>query len=140
MEPSGPIILYDGVCGLCNRLVQFVIKRDRRDMFRFAPLQSAFAAEVLGRHGKDPSDLDTLYVVVDHGQPSERLVRKGRGALFILAQLGGVWSLSRIFSLLPTWLLDFGYDRVARIRYRLFGKHETCLLPDPKQRQKFIDA
>jgi predicted DCC family thiol-disulfide oxidoreductase YuxK len=140
MDPSGPIILYDGVCGLCNRLVQFVIKRDRRNRFHFAALQSAFAHDVLTRHGRDPRELDTLYVVIDHGEPSERLERKGRGALFILRQLGGIWSLSRVFSVLPTGLLDFGYDRVARVRYRLFGKSETCLLPAPEQRAKFIDA
>jgi predicted DCC family thiol-disulfide oxidoreductase YuxK len=140
MDPTGPIILYDGVCGLCNRVVQFVIKRDQRNVFRFAALQSAFAHEVLTRHGRDPRDLDTLYVVINHGQPSERLECKGRGALFILRQIGGIWSLSRVFSLLPTGLLNFGYDCVARVRYRLFGKSETCLLPDPKQRPKFIDA
>jgi predicted DCC family thiol-disulfide oxidoreductase YuxK len=140
MDPPRPIILYDGVCGLCNRLVQFVIRRDRHDRFRFSPLQSPFSAEILERHGKDPRDLNTIYVVVDSGQPSERLVRKGRGALFILGRLGGVWSLSGVLRILPTRLLDFGYDRVARVRYRLFGKHETCPLPDPDQRQKFIDA
>src|SRR3954466_1711643 len=88
-DPPGPIILYDGVCGLCNRLTRFVIRRDPRGRFRFASLQSPFAAEVLARHGKDPRVLDTLYVVLDHGGPSERLLRKARAGLFILAEIGG---------------------------------------------------
>jgi predicted DCC family thiol-disulfide oxidoreductase YuxK len=140
MTHPGPIVLYDGVCGLCNRLTQFIIRRDPHARFRFASLQSPFAAEVLSRHGKDPKQLDTLYVVLDHGTPSERLLRKARGALFILQEIGGIWGASRAFGLLPTPLLDLGYNLLARVRYRLFGKYESCPLPTADTRRRFLDV
>ena len=77
---SGPVILYDGVCGLCNRLNQFVLKRDKQGRFRFAALQSEYAREVLKRHSFDASDLDTLYVLTDPGTPQERVRKMARAA------------------------------------------------------------
>ena len=139
MPEIGPILLYDGVCGLCNASVRFVLKHDRRGLFRFATLQGAYAAEVLTRHGKDPSRLETVYVVLDPGLPTERLLRKSRAALYVAKGLGGVWGASRAFGLLPTPVLDVGYDLVARSRYFLFGKHDECPLPDPAQRSRFLD-
>ena len=137
---AGPILLYDGVCGLCNRSVQFVLKRDRLGIFRFAPLQGTYAADVLTRHGRDPARLDTVIVVLDPGQPTERLLSKARAALFVLKTLGGVWGATRVFGLLPDVLLNAGYDLVARSRYRLFGKLDACRLPDPATRARFLDA
>lgn len=133
------VIFYDGVCGLCNRLNRFVLRRDRRDRFRFASLQSGFAGEVLRRHGRDPADLDTLYVVVGHGTPQEHLLAKSTAALRVLAETGGVWRLTAPLRLLPRALRDSGYDLVAGTRYRLFGKHESCPLPAPDERDKFIE-
>jgi predicted DCC family thiol-disulfide oxidoreductase YuxK len=135
-----PIILYDGVCGLCNRFNQFVLKRDRKDLFRFASLQSAFASSVLVRHGAEPRKLDTIYVVIDCDQPTERLLSKSHAILFTLQQLGGAWRIVRAFRMLPRFILDIGYDLVAHNRYRIFGKYETCLVPEEKHRQKFIDV
>jgi predicted DCC family thiol-disulfide oxidoreductase YuxK len=132
------VVLYDGVCGLCDRLVQFSLKRDKRGRVRYAALQGPWARATLGRHGKDPEDLDTVYVVVDPEGPGERLVRKGRAILALLGALGLPWSLVAIFSILPTFLLDFFYDRVARNRYRLFGKYDTCQRPDPAHQARFI--
>ena len=86
---SNPIVLYDGVCGLCNRLVQFLIKRDRHDRLRFASLQSDFAAAILKRHGADPHDLDTVYVVKDYEQPNEELLARSNAILYVLPELGG---------------------------------------------------
>lgn len=136
---DGPIILYDGVCGLCNRLVQFVLKRDRRDRFRFASLQSRFAAELLTRHGRDPQRLDSVYLVLDPGRPTERLLAKSRAVLAILRELGGPWSVLCVLGVLPTPILNLGYDAVARLRYRLFGRFESCLLPDSRFQSKFIE-
>jgi len=140
MDPNDTIIFYDGVCGLCNRLTQFLLKRDSHDRFRFASLQSPFAIEVLRRHGKDPQELNTIYVVLDHGKPTERLLRKARAVLFILVQLGGVWRCARLLGFLPTSFLDLGYDLVARSRYKLFGKLESCRMPSAREREKFIDV
>lgn len=136
---SNPIILYDGVCGLCNRLVQFFIKRDRHDRLRFASLQSDFAAVVLKRHGADPHDLDTVYVVKDYEQSSEELLGRSNAILCVLPELGGIWRLSGVGRVLPRWVRDRLYDLVAKNRYRMFGKFESCMLPEPKQRRKFLD-
>src|SRR5262245_21832741 len=96
------LILYDGVCGLCNRLVRFALQRDRHDQFRFATLQSQLAGEVRRRYGKDSSDLDTFYLIVNHGQLTERLISKGRGILLMLRILGGVWFCTMPLGWLPT--------------------------------------
>jgi predicted DCC family thiol-disulfide oxidoreductase YuxK len=139
-DPANPILLYDGVCGLCNRLVQFVLKRDARDHFRFASLQSDFAVRILQRHGLDPHDLDTFYMVTDYGQPDERLTARSDAAIAVLRQLGGFWgALALVLRVLPRWLRDWGYGLVARTRYRIFGKYDTCPLPEQKQRHKFLD-
>ena len=137
---SNPILLYDGVCGLCNRLTQFVLKRDHRDRLRFASLQSEFAAAILKRHGKDAQDLDTVYVVTDYEQPNEVLLARSDAILYLLKQLGGIWNLSSAGKVLPRWLRDRVYSLVARNRYRVFGKYETCMLPEPRHRQKFLDV
>ncbi|MGH9676070.1 MAG: thiol-disulfide oxidoreductase DCC family protein, partial [Candidatus Acidiferrum sp.] len=109
---SKAVILYDGVCGLCNRLNQFVLPRDAHDQFRFAALQSRYAQQVLERHGRDARDLDTLYVVVDPAQPDEYLLWKSAAALFILMRLGGLWKLSALARIFPRRLRDWVYDRV----------------------------
>jgi predicted DCC family thiol-disulfide oxidoreductase YuxK len=137
---SNPIVLYDGVCGLCNRLVKFLLKRDTHDRFRFASLQSEFANNVLTQHGLDPQDLDTVYVVKNYGQPDERLLARSDAILFMLRQLGGLWKIAGVGDLLPKALRDAVYKVVARNRYRVFGKHESCMLPEPKHRAKFLDV
>jgi predicted DCC family thiol-disulfide oxidoreductase YuxK len=138
-EPN-PIVLYDGVCGLCNHLVQFLLKRDRRDRFRFASLQSEFTGGLLRRHGIDPHDLDTVYVVKGHGTPDETLLARSDAILYMLSELGGVWKLTGIGKVLPRAFRDAVYKTVARNRYRVFGKHESCMLPEPKHRAKFLDV
>ena len=136
---SHPIVLYDGVCGLCNRLTQFLLKRDHHDLFRFASLQSEFAGDLLKRHGRDASDLDTFYVALDHGQPTERLLSRSDGILFVVTQLDGLWKLASAGRIVPKVLRDLFYRLVARNRYRVFGKYESCMMPDPKHKHKFLD-
>jgi predicted DCC family thiol-disulfide oxidoreductase YuxK len=135
-----PIILYDGVCGLCDRLVQFILKHDSLDRFRFASLQSHFAVQVLRRHGSVPEGLDTMYVVLDHTLPGERLASRSEAAVVVLRELGGGWSaLGVTLRVLPEWLRNWGYSLVARNRYRVFGKYDSCPLPSEKDRRKFLD-
>src|SRR5580704_10655124 len=115
MPASGPnpIILYDGVCGLCNRLIQFILKHDSRDRFRFASLQSDFASQVLRRHGALPEDLDTMYVVIDRGLREERIASRSDAAISVLQELGGGWSgLGIALRALPLWLRNWGYNLV----------------------------
>ncbi len=137
------LLLYDGVCGLCDRLVQFVLRHDRADRFRFAALQSRLAAELLRGYGRDAADLDTVYVIVRYGEPAATrpaLLSKARAVLFVLAELGGIWRLASVLRVLPRSLLDFGYDRIARRRYRWFGRLDACPLPTPATRAKFLDG
>jgi predicted DCC family thiol-disulfide oxidoreductase YuxK len=134
-----PIVLYDGVCGLCNRLVQFLLRHDYRDRFRFASLQSEFSSKLLTKYGHDPHDLDTVYVVKDYSLPNERLLARSDAILYMLNQLGGIWILSGAGRVLPRALRDMAYKVVARNRYKVFGKHESCMLPEPQHRAKFLD-
>lgn len=133
------LVLYDGVCGLCNRLNQFILKRDSADRFRFASLQGSLAHDLLHRYGRDPDDLNTVYVIVDHGAPNERLLSKSRAVIHVLRSLGGVWRKARLLEFLPSSLLDALYAFVARHRYGWFGRYDTCLLPPPNYRAKFLD-
>ena len=140
MSTSNPIILYDGICGLCNRLNQFVLKRDRNDRFRFAALQSEFAGRVLQRHGVNPQVLDTMYLLSNYSQPDERLAARSEAAVLILGELGGVWrALAGMMQLLPRWFRNKAYNLIARNRYQIFGKFQTCQIPDERYRSKFID-
>jgi len=137
---SSPILLYDGVCGLCNRLVQFILRRDPEGVFRFASLQSALAAGILARHGADARDLDTVYVVVNAGQADEHLLPRSDAVLFILQQLGGIWRPAAfVIRLVPRPLHDWGYRIVARNRYRVFGRYDACPLPSQDTRSRFLD-
>lgn len=137
---SNPVVLYDGVCGLCNRLNQFILKRDIHDRFRFASLQSEFAASLLKRHGADAKDLNTVYVALENGQPGERLLSRSDAIIYVLTQLPGIWKLAIAGRVVPKVLRDGLYKAVARNRYRVFGKHDSCMLPDPKHRHKFLEV
>ena len=139
-KESNPIVLYDGVCGLCNGLNQFLLKRDVKDRLRFASLQSNFSNVVLKRHGANSADLDTVYVVLDHDQPGERLLVRSDAILYLASQLGGIWGLGKVGHFVPRFLRDAMYKLVATNRYRLFGKHESCMMPDPRHRDKFLDV
>jgi predicted DCC family thiol-disulfide oxidoreductase YuxK len=137
---SSPLILYDGVCGLCNRLVQFVLKRDPRAQFRFASLQSKLAAHILQRHGVNQQDLDTMYLVSDYQQPTERLAARSDAAISILRHIGGVWRMvAASLSILPHGLRNRSYNLIVRNRYRIFGKYEICMIPEETHRHRFLD-
>ena len=112
------LVLYDGVCGLCNRLNRFILERDSADRFRFAPLQSSLAATALRRLGRNTHDMDTFYVLADYGGPGEAVHSKGRAILFVLERLGGILGWARVLRLLPTAMLDAAYGWVARRRFR----------------------
>jgi predicted DCC family thiol-disulfide oxidoreductase YuxK len=140
-DPSThPIVLYDGICGLCSRLNQFVLKRDRQDRFRFASLQSRFAAQVLQRHGINPDRMDTVYVVLAYQRRDESLVAKGDALVLILRHLGRMWAvLGGLLRLLPRGLRNRLYELLATNRYRLFGKYEVCWRPAVEYQNKFIE-
>jgi len=137
---ANPVLLYDGVCGLCNRLVQFTLRHDDRDRFRFAALQSPLASRLLDRHGASAADLDTFYIATNFDQAGEELLARSDAAVFVLRELGGGWRvLGAIFRVLPRALRDAVYNLIARNRYKVFGKFDSCPLPDPRHRHKFLE-
>jgi predicted DCC family thiol-disulfide oxidoreductase YuxK len=137
---TNPIVLYDGVCGLCNQLVQFLLKRDTHDRLRYASLQSDFASKILVRHALNSKDLDTVCVVMNYGETDERVLTKSNAILEVVGGLGGVWRISAAGKIFPRPIRDWLYQLVARNRYRMFGKYETCMLPGPRHRAKFLDT
>jgi predicted DCC family thiol-disulfide oxidoreductase YuxK len=135
-----PIILYDGVCGLCNRFVQFILRQDRKAVFRFASLQSSLAGEILSRHGLDGKDLNTVYLILDPGTAGEQILFRSGAVLEILQQLGGVWRpISFALQLFPPSLRNIAYGGIARRRYQIFGRADSCILPSARHRDRFLD-
>jgi predicted DCC family thiol-disulfide oxidoreductase YuxK len=138
---SHPILLYDGVCGLCNRQVQFILRRDLAGIFRFAALQSSFAAHILTRHGANPNDLNTVYVVIRYDEPAESLLSRSDAVIFVLKELGDAWRFAGfLLGLIPCPIRNWGYDLVARSRYRIFGRYDSCPLPAAETRSRFLDS
>ncbi len=132
MDPSHPVIFFDGVCGLCNRFVDFVIRRDSRGVFRFATLQGETARERLAE--ADVRDLKTV-VLIDR----EGTHRKSAAVLRVLGRLGGFWrGAAAVLWFVPRPLRDFAYSWIASNRYAIFGKKETCRLPNAAERGRFL--
>ena len=131
------IIFFDGVCGLCNHSVLFVLKRDTRNRFLYSPQQSAYAQKTLPKYGGNPQDLNTIYVLKDAESENPILLTKSSAACYILSELSGGWRLLSYGRFLPRFLRDFVYDCVAKTRYRFFGKKEVCMLPEPGWAEKF---
>jgi len=123
------LVLYDGVCGLCNGLVQFLIRRDHRQLFKFASLQSATGRAILERLGGDPALPTSFHVVADHGSEYSRVFTKGDGVLFVARRLGWPWRAVGALRVLPRGLRDSMYDAMARSRYRFFGRSDQCAIP-----------
>jgi predicted DCC family thiol-disulfide oxidoreductase YuxK len=133
------LVLFDGVCGLCNGLVQFVLPRDRDRTFDFAPLQSATGRTWLERFQRNPDNLETLVVVTDYRTDTPAVRTRADAALFVVRALRQPWRLLGILRMLPARVLDVGYNVIARRRYRWFGRYDACVLPPPEQRARFID-
>ena len=133
-------MLYDGVCGFCNKSVQLILDHDRRGVMRFAALQSDFAKAVIERH-PELQGIDSVVVVERSSETgAERVFVRSTAAMKLAAYLGGCWNIFLAFRLMPAPLRDYLYDAFARNRYRLFGKYDTCLLPPPEVRARFMDA
>ena len=131
------VLLFDGDCGMCNRLVQFLIRRDRRERLVFAPLQGPFSARTLPSHGIDPEDLDTACLVTDAGTPDERVHVRSSAIVRATAALGGLWSVARCGLVVPRPLRDALYRFVANRRHRI-SKKLACPLMTPAERSRFL--
>lgn len=133
--------MYDGDCGLCNRLNQFVLPRDSGAVFSFVSLQSEAARPLLEKFGKNPDDLDTFYVLADYKSDTPRLYDRSGAALFVLDRLQTPWKLLlKVAELLPTCVLDLFYRIIARNRYRIFGRSDRCLLPNAEYANRFMET
>ena len=130
------VLFYDGVCGVCNKSVQMILAHDRQGTLKFAPLQSRYAQEVTARHNLQ--NIDSL-VLLDRAGGTERIHARSNAALKIAGYLGGWWILFMVFYLVPRPIRDFFYDLFAKYRYRVFGKYDSCLLPSPEVRARFLD-
>ena len=127
------IILFDGVCDLCNGFVQFIIARDPKGKFKFGALQSPEAQQLLKGTVLDPKALETVIYI-----RGDRIYTRSGAALRILNDLGGWWSLLSIKLIVPPPIRDFAYGIIAKRRYRWFGKRESCMVPTPELRERFI--
>jgi predicted DCC family thiol-disulfide oxidoreductase YuxK len=128
-----PVLLFDGVCNLCQGTVRFLLERDRDARLRFAPLQSAFGRALLADFALDPDVLDNVVLVDPDGAHarSEAMLRCAR-------LLGAPWSWSALLRVIPRPLRDAVYDFIARHRYRWFGKKDACPMPQPEWRDRFL--
>jgi predicted DCC family thiol-disulfide oxidoreductase YuxK len=129
---KNPVLFFDGVCGLCSWAVDFIMKWDAAGLFRFAPLQGETAQRLLP--SSDVDDLSSMVLITDQGP-----FRRSAAAVRILWRLGPFWRLCGwLLWLIPRPIRDVGYQLVASLRYRLFGKKETCRLPTPQERERFL--
>lgn len=128
------IILFDGVCNLCDNTVQFIIKHDKKDIFRFVALQSELGHEIIKHIGIDTSKTDSIILY----EPGHAYYYKAQAALNIAKELGGIYSLLTIFSILPNVITNKIYDFIARNRYKWFGKKDECMIPTPEMKAKFL--
>jgi predicted DCC family thiol-disulfide oxidoreductase YuxK len=129
-----PVILFDGVCNLCNASVQFVIKRDKKKQFFFASLQSRYAKENLPSEFSDEAALQSIVLKDD-----DKIKTKSSAVLTIAKSLSGLWPALFIFIIIPKFLRDWVYDFIARNRYKWFGKKDQCMIPSTELKSRFLD-
>ena len=128
------IILFDGVCNLCNSAVQFIIKNDKKDVFRFVPLQSNLGLSIIKHININTSKVDSIILY----ESGIAYYYKAQAALKIAKYIGGLYNLLRIFSILPNGISNAVYDYVAKNRYKWFGKKESCMIPTLELQSKFL--
>jgi len=133
MTATHQIILFDGVCNLCNGAVQFIIKRDSKDTFRFAALQSETGQRLLAIHQLDFIHIDSIVLI-----KNEKAFIKSSAAFHIAKELSGIWKLAYYYRVIPKFIRDAIYDAIARNRYSWFGKKDQCMVPTVALKKKFL--
>jgi predicted DCC family thiol-disulfide oxidoreductase YuxK len=127
------IVLFDGICNLCNGLVRFIIKRDRTGKIKFASLQSAIGQQWLNKFGLAKNEFESFVLI-----QGDKYYIKSDAALKVLRALGGVWNVFYAFIFIPRPVRDFIYDRIAKSRYKIFGKRDVCMIPTPELQERFL--
>lgn len=134
LPPNKKIILFDGLCNLCDAAVQFVIQHDKKDLFRFVALQSELGQEILKHIGINPANIDSVILY----EPGIAYYYKSTAAIEIAKSLGGFWHLGTAFRIIPTGIRNQLYDYIAKNRYKWYGKKETCFIPTEELKLKFL--
>jgi hypothetical protein len=127
------LILFDGVCNFCNAAINFMIDHDPEKYFKFASLQSEIGQAILRKFNKNTEEFDSVILLKDN-----QLYLKSAAALEIAKHLSGVWKYLSFFSILPKPFLNFFYDIIAKNRYKIFGKSESCRIPTPGRQERFL--
>ncbi len=135
MESDKKIILFDGVCNLCNGAIQFMIKHDTKDTFRYAALQSNIGKKLIAERNIDTDNVDSIILI----EPGVAYYNKSDAALQIGKQLKGYRTISSLLYLLPSGLRNIVYDFIAQNRYKWYGKKEACMIPAPELKAKFLE-
>lgn len=131
---SKPIIFFDGVCNLCNTAVQFILKRDKKNLFRFSSLQSDYAKANLPSSFTDDQNLQSI--ILKNGNS---ILTKSSAVLTVTKNLSGGWPILYAFIVIPKFIRDGLYDIIAKNRYSWFGKKDQCMIPSPQLKSRFID-
>ncbi len=134
VNSARPIVLFDGVCNLCNGIVQFLIQRDTKGIFRFASLQSDIGKTLLAQYNLSIDAMNTIVFI-----ENKQAFTHSTAALKIASHLGLLWSWTKLFWLLPKTLRDIGYNWISNNRYRWFGKKEQCMLPRKEWKNRFLE-
>lgn len=132
--PNQRIILFDGVCNLCNSAVKFVLKRDKNSVFKFASLQSDIAKKLLKDFAVSGIGEGT-FVLIDDGE----VYTRSNAALKVCKHLSGLWPIMAVFMIVPRFIRDWVYNLISKNRYRWFGKRDTCMIPSPEMKIKFLN-
>ncbi len=134
VQSESKIILFDGVCNLCNGAVTYIIKRDKQNSFQFAAIQSDIGQKLIAERNIDTSKVDSIILI----DPGKAYYLKSTAALEITKAFGGAWPLAQVFSIFPESFRDLVYDLVAKNRYKWFGKQDSCMIPTPELSAKFL--
>ena len=129
-----PILLFDGVCNYCNSIINFIIRQDKKKVFRFATLQSNFGQKVL-KENNLPTDVFESFILLDKG----KMYKKSTAGLRLYNNLPWYWKWTQLFWVFPRFLRDWVYGIIAKNRYKWFGKREECMVPTPELRGRFLD-
>ena len=133
-EPlQGPLIVFDGVCVLCTAWLRFVLKHDPHGEFKFATIQSPAGRQVLANNGLDPDDPESFLLLLD-GQPFSDSIAMIR----VVSEFGGAWRMIKLLYVVPGPIRDWLYRLIARHRYGLFGKRDSCMVPDEDIANRFV--
>ena len=134
LPPNKKIILFDGLCNLCDAAVQFVIKHDKKDVFRFVAIQSELGEQILKHIGINPMNIDSVILY----EPGIAYYYKSQAALEIVKSLGGFFHFGTVFRIVPTGIRNNLYDYIAKNRYKWYGKKESCWVPTQDLQNKFL--